>query len=300
MNISYEYYKVFYFVAKYKKITQAAKVLHSNQPNITRTVKLLEEALGCRLLIRSNRGVALTDEGEKLYEHLKIAFEHIELAENELSLRKGLESGIVSVGASEVALRGILLPVLKKYKTLYPGVHIHISNHSTPQAIDALNNCMVDLAVVTTPTVKSDKLIEKKLRPIQEVPVSPESFSDLKDRKISLKTLSEYSIVSLGMHTKTFEFYSDLFISYGIPFQPEIEAATADQIIPMVKFGLGVGFVPKQFLEDTDGVFAVDLKEDIPERYICVIKRKDHNLSAAAKELERLLYESVGNNLYKG
>lgn len=56
MNINYEYYRIFYYVAKCKNITQAAKALKSNQPNISRAIRLLESEMGCRLLVRSNRG----------------------------------------------------------------------------------------------------------------------------------------------------------------------------------------------------------------------------------------------------
>lgn len=45
MNISYEYYKIFYFVAKYGSFTAAANVLFGNQPNITRAIKKLENEL---------------------------------------------------------------------------------------------------------------------------------------------------------------------------------------------------------------------------------------------------------------
>lgn len=39
MNINYDYYRIFYFVAKYGNISQAAKLLLNNQPNLTRTIK---------------------------------------------------------------------------------------------------------------------------------------------------------------------------------------------------------------------------------------------------------------------
>ncbi len=45
MDINFEYYKIFYYVAKYKNITRAAAALGSNQPNVTRVMKLLEEGL---------------------------------------------------------------------------------------------------------------------------------------------------------------------------------------------------------------------------------------------------------------
>ena len=67
MYIDYDYYRIFYYVAKYRSFTRAANILVNSQPNITRAVRKLEEELGCSLFIRSNRGVRLTVEGEKLY-----------------------------------------------------------------------------------------------------------------------------------------------------------------------------------------------------------------------------------------
>lgn len=85
MYISYDYYRVFYYVAKYGNITQAAKLMLNSQPNLTRTIKNLEAELGCALFSRSNQGMKLTPEGKRLYEHIKIAYEHIEMGEAEIT-----------------------------------------------------------------------------------------------------------------------------------------------------------------------------------------------------------------------
>ena len=63
MSVSYEYYKIFYYVWKYKSFSRAAKVLYNSQPNITRTMNNLETELGCKLFVRSNKGISLTTEG---------------------------------------------------------------------------------------------------------------------------------------------------------------------------------------------------------------------------------------------
>ena len=73
MNISYDYYRIFYFVAKHQSFTRAAAILMNNEPNISRAIKNLEHALGCTLFIRSNRGVTLTPEGQKLYTRVAAA-----------------------------------------------------------------------------------------------------------------------------------------------------------------------------------------------------------------------------------
>ena len=43
MDISFDHYRVFYYVALCGNITQAATWLYVNQPNITRTIRLLEQ-----------------------------------------------------------------------------------------------------------------------------------------------------------------------------------------------------------------------------------------------------------------
>ncbi len=290
MYISYDYYRVFYYVAKYGNITQAAKLMLNSQPNLTRTIKNLEAELGCALFSRSNQGMKLTPEGKRLYEHIKIAYEHIEMGEAEITDSRSLRSGSVYVAASEVALRCLLLPVLKKYRLRYPGIHIRISNHSTPQAIAALKGGTADIAVVTTPTVRSASLAERVIRPINEVAVCSPYFSSLANRQVSLSELTNFPLISLGEDTKSFEFYSGFFSSHGLTYRPDIEAFTADQILPMVAADLGVGFVPEEFLQNED-VNIIDLKEKIPERNIVLIKRKEQPLSVAAKELERLIEE---------
>ena len=111
--ITYDYYRIFYFVAKYKSFTKAADILHNNQPNITRCMNNLEQELECTLFLRSNRGIVLTPEGEKLYKHVAIAYKQLSLAEEELRQDRTLENGIITIGASENALRLLLLSKLE-------------------------------------------------------------------------------------------------------------------------------------------------------------------------------------------
>lgn len=289
MYISYDYYRIFYYVAKYGNITQAAKILLNNQPNLTRAIKTLESELGCPLFIRNNRGMKLTLEGERLFAHIRIAQENIEAGEAEIIESRNLKKGSVFVAASEVALHCVLLPVLKQYRTLYPGIGLKISNHSTPQAIDAIKNGIADIAVVTTPTLSSAMIEEVTVRKFHEVAVSSSAFPELLRNKVSFAKLLSYPIISLGPETKSFELYSEFFADEGLPFKPETEAATADQILPMVKADLGIGFVPREFLSGVEGVSVIETEKPLPEREIRIVKRHEQTLSVAAKELERLI-----------
>lgn len=297
MYISYDYYRIFYYVAKYGNITQAAKILLNNQPNLTRAIKTLESELGCPLFIRNNRGMKLTPEGERLFEHIRIAFENIEAGEAEIIESRNLEKGTVFVAASEVALHCVLLPVLKQYRTLYPGIRLKISNHSTPQAVDAIKNGIADIAVVTTPTLPSAMTEEVTVRKFHEVAVCSAAFSELLGEKVGFAELLSYPMISLGTQTKSFELYSEFFAEEGLHYHPETEAATADQILPMVKADLGIGFIPREFLQGVEGVFVIETEKSLPEREIRIVKRHEQTFSIAAKELERLILKPQGTQM---
>ena len=292
MAIGYYRYRVFYYVAKCQNITQAATLLMSNQPNVTRAIKKLEEEFGCILFVRSRRGVHLTADGERLFAHVRIAFEHIETAEVELAARRKVQGGMITVGASDIALRCMLLPILKAYRGQYPDVRIRVSNASTPQALSALRDGLVDVAVITTHTEIDSDLQCCVIGQVRDAVVCGAAFSRLVGTPLSFRELAEHPLVCLGEHTQTYSFYSELFLSRGIPFSPAVEAASADRILPLVMHDLGIGFVPEVFLEpirQNDSLLILQTEEPIPARNICLVTRKESSLGIAAKKLEEMI-----------
>ena len=290
MDISYDYYRIFYYVASCGSVSQAAAQLRNNQPNLTRAIKNLEGELGCTLFLRTNRGMWLTPEGERLFAHIRVAFQQIERGEAELQELRELRRGSVTISASEIALRGILQPVLRKFCRLHPNVALKISNHTTPQAVEALKNGLADLAVVTTPLTPEDGLRFRRLRSVRERAVCA-GFPELYGRPVTPEELLRYPIVSLGAQSTSYQLYSGYFAAHGLAFSPDIEAATADQILPLVEAGLGIGFVTEDFLHGAPELHALELTCPLPAREICAVKREGQPLSLAAQELERLLDE---------
>lgn len=296
MDITYDYYRIFYYVAKYKSFTRAAAILMNNQPNITRAMNNLEHQLGCTLFIRSNRGVELTPEGKKLFSHVAVAYEQLKAAELELADDNNLQSGTISVSASETALHGLLLDVLKDFHTQYPGIRIRISTHSTPQAVQAVRNGLVDFAVVTTPTGVHRPLKEIILQDFQEVMVCGPRYSYLADNVQSLAELQEYPLVCLGKETKTHDFFTEVYLSHGLPMSPNFEVASADQLLPTILHDLGIGFVPESFVQNHSGkeeLYVIPLVEKIPIRSICLVEDSSRSLSVAANTLKNMLKSSV-------
>ena len=292
MNVNFEYYRIFYYVAKYSNFTKAAHALNNSQPNITRAMNCLEHEVNCTLFIRTNRGVYLTPEGERLYTRVSAAMMQLQLAEEELSDSVGLEHGSISIGATETALNIYLLDRLKKFHIAYPGVRLKICNHSTPQAIRSVRSGEIDFAVVTTPTDLEAPLKEIQLQSFQEILVGGKTFTALGSQVLSLQELEAYPMISLGAETTTYHFYHQLFLSHGVELVPDTEAATTDQILPLVKSELGLAFLPEAMAVDAiqkHEVIPITLKDEIPKRYVCMVYDSKRPMSMAAQKLKKIL-----------
>lgn len=297
MNTNFENYRTFYFVAKYGNITAAAEALYSEQPNVTRAIKNLERDLGCVLFTRSNKGVTLTPEGEMLYRRVSIAYEQIAAAEEELSRHNGFEEGLLRIGVSETALHEVLLSALVRYHALYPKIKFSLVNLTNTQAISAVKNQAVDFVLISTPFSLDKSLKSVPIKRFQDIVVCGERYRYLTGEKVSFRELTGLCIVSVNKTTKTYEYYRTLFRRYGLEFAPEIEVSTSNQILPIVKNNLGIGFIPASFAENeiaNGEVFRLETEEEITPREVCLIKRADFSLSVAAKEFERLLKNSSG------
>ena len=292
MYVDWEYYKIFYYVAKYQNFTKAARVLGNNQPNITHSMNRLESQLNCVLFIRSNRGVTLTPEGEMLYSRIASAAVQIQDAEEELSASATLEHGTISISATETALNIYLSEKLRDFHTEYPGIRLRILNHSTPQAVQAVKNGEVDFAIVSTPAEIESGLKMVELKPFYEVLVGGRTFTALASQSLTLKELRSYPLISLSDESVTRSLYRQFFLDHGAVLKPDTEAATTDQMLTLVKSELGIAFVPEPMARDSlerGELVQLHLQEIIPTRSICLVYDRHRPLNTAARKFQQML-----------
>lgn len=294
MNVNFEYYRIFYYVAKYNNFTKAAHALGNSQPNVTRAMNCLESAVQCTLFVRTNRGVRLTPEGERLYTRVAAAMSLLQEAEDEMTESAELKQGSIAIGASEIALSIYLLEKLKRFHIEYPRIRIKIYNHSTPQAVQSVKSGEIDFAVVTTPTRTQKPLKEVTLQSFREVLVGGRTFTALGSQELSLAEIQNYPFICLGKETMTYQFYHQLFWDYGVELKPDTEVATTDQILPLVKYELGLAFLPEPMVKQSIAqheIVPIPLREEIPEREICMVYDSKRPMNVAARRLKKILLE---------
>lgn len=285
MNINFEYYKIFYFAAKYGNITKAATALGSNQPNVTRIIKLLESQLNCRLFIREARGISLTEEGKRLYSHVEIAYRHLLDAQEELCGQDAKRCGTVAIGATETALHLFLLSLLRDFKLEYPAIKIKIHNQSTPETLKHLISGRFDFAVLTTPFELPQSFSAVKVLDFNEILVGGTQYVDLCKGSMELADMHRYAWIGLGRESATYRLYKELFIARGVDLEPDMEVATSDLMLPLIINNLGIGFVPEKLakpLLEEKKLVQIPLSCNIPSRSIQIVADRGRGKSLAA------------------
>lgn len=293
MNIDFELYRIFYTVANNCNITKAAEELMISQPAISKSIKSLEGQLGGQLFIRTKRGVHLTEEGKEFYNYIKKAIEYISSAENKFSELINLEIGCIRIGVSTTLAKEFLLPYLKEFHHLYPRIDIHIETKLSSDLIHMLRNGLVDMVILNLNNVYYGKDIEIiKCREVSDCFVVNDSYTQLLNKKVSLEEINNYPLILQKKDSNTRIFLDAFAKSQGVILTPNIEIASYSLVVEFAKIGLGIGYVTKDYISkelQTGELKIIDIKENLPSRFIGIAVSKNHLPNFSSKKLIEMI-----------
>ncbi|MCA1454893.1 LysR family transcriptional regulator [Bradyrhizobium sp. BRP22] len=101
-------------------LSAAARSLPSSLTSVSRQISALEEHFGTRLLLRTTRQLALTDDGRLLYERAKSILGEVKEIEAALSRDRRQPSGRIRVSSPSLMGRLVLAPLLAEFLRRYP------------------------------------------------------------------------------------------------------------------------------------------------------------------------------------
>ena len=292
MNINFEYYKVFYYVAKNKNITKTANDLMISQPAISKTIKILEEQIGCSLFTRNKSGVFLTEEGKVLFNEIKNVIEIIDNAEFKINEMINLECGILNIGISNTLTQNYLLPYIKEFNQKYPKVKIKIHTEPTYKLINKARNGIVDFIILNLPYDIPLDFSKTILKEIHDCFVANNNFSELKNRIVSFEELNNYPLILLAEGSNGRYFLDNICTNLNIKLTPKFELASYSLVTEFIKSGIGIGLVTKEFVSNElkeGSLFEIKLNPPIINRNIGMIHLNNKKLSRSAELFLELL-----------
>ncbi len=286
MDINYELYKVFYYVAKTLSFSEAATELFISQSAVSQSVKVLEKRLNQVLFIRSTKRVSLTKEGEMLFKHIEPAINLISRGENQL-LNSTPSGGMqLRIAASDTICRYFLVPYLNQFHKTYPDVHIKIINGTSLKCAELLETNQVDLIVANSPnSALNNNQYIREIKTFRDVFVAKPDVFPYKGQALTLAQLQQLPILMLSKLSTTSAFLHNLFLQNSLDLVPAIELSSNDLLIDLAKIGLGIAFVPDFCVTNTseDELIILDTVEPMPERKLVAAYDESIPLSEPAR-----------------
>lgn len=288
---SLELYRVFYEIGKTGNLTRAAEKLYVSQPNISTALKALEEQLHTTLCVRTKKGITLTYEGQALFDELEKAFSHIALAETKIEKLVHLESGIISISASDTICNYYLLPYITSFAKKYPGIRLEITNRTSLETVDLLKSGQIDFGFINLP-FEDDLLSITTCCEVHDILIGGIDYKQLSYKGISYSALSQYPLVMLERKSISRLCIDDFFEKAGISLSPVLELGSLDLIISFVRNNMGLAFIPMelcgQFIDNYE-IFQIKLENPLPARGIGLIEINNAVHSNAAEKFKEII-----------
>ena len=124
--VNLELYKIYVTVAKEQNITRASEKLNISQPAVTKHIKNLENILETKLFERNNKGLKLTETGEKLYQKLKQPINEIIEIDKEFSKSKN-----ITIGSHNHLLNKVFGESVNEFYLEYPDINTDLKCYET-------------------------------------------------------------------------------------------------------------------------------------------------------------------------
>lgn len=240
--------RVFRHVAELSSFAEAGRHLGLSPPAISKNIAELEAHLGVRLIHRTTRRMALTEEGKIYLDHVINGLDALDLADQALLPTKTAPAGLLRVGAPMTVTLTQLSVVIPEFLSRYPDIRLDL--HLDDRRVDIIREGF-DLAIRGSDSLEDSSLIARKLGIMPHVvcgaPVYfethgiPETPSDLKFHNCLL--------FSLSRHADTWEFQKNgrtERVAVGGRYSVTSSLAVRDA----VRAGFGVSLIPRPYVED--------------------------------------------------
>lgn len=140
--------KYFLAVAEEENITSAAKKLHMTQPSLSRQMMDLEQELGKKLFVRTNKKTLLTEDGLHLKRRAQEILTLVEKTTTELQTTSEEIWGHIHFGAGETDIMRLFACAIKRIHDAHPKVRFTLFSGNADDILEKLEDGVLDFGLV--------------------------------------------------------------------------------------------------------------------------------------------------------
>lgn len=279
--------KLFTHVAEARSLTRGAEKACISLAAASTRIKLMEEAMGGKLLHRSAQGVSLTAAGQTLLYHAKRVLQQMEHLRCDLQdFGKGIK-GHVRVFANTTSITEYLPEKLAGFLAQHPAVQVDLREFLSEEIVRAVADGEADIGILAGDVYTGDFDARPfgRNRLVLVVPAAHRLAGA--DAVAFVETLDEQHV---GLHqgSAIHRFLQRRAELTGRSFNPRIQVGSFEAMCLMIEAGVGVGVLPASSARRhalAMRIATVPLTDAWAERELKVVARSREQLPVSAREL---------------
>ena len=141
-------WKILIYLREERSINKVAKRLFMTQPSLTYRLSQMEKEIGCPLFIRTNKGVHLTDAGNRLFSFAEKELQQYQDMKNFVTHEPNTISGVLRIGASQSFAQSHMPAILKGFVDEYNDIEISLTTDTSDRLTKLVKKEDIHLAIV--------------------------------------------------------------------------------------------------------------------------------------------------------
>jgi DNA-binding transcriptional LysR family regulator len=254
-DASWDDLKSFLACARHKSFRHAADLLGVTSTTLMRRIDRLEDMIGCRLFLRDQSGLTLTEEGHAMLADLIEMERHAFNIFRRASQTSNKASGTVRVAVTEGPGNFWILPRLIDFQRTYRKITVDLRCAMEQADVARLET---DIAIQLEPPTNPD-LIVAKLGRMHIYPFVSEGYQKLYGIPTSLAELKEHRIIKQSAPQVDDTAYARILGLTSLEGVVGIKTNSSIGVLYAVERSAGVGFLPSAVIAMGVPLVAVDL-----------------------------------------
>jgi DNA-binding transcriptional LysR family regulator len=264
-------------VARRGSVSRAAEALFVSQPALTARLKSLERQLGTPVLVRTGRGVRLSDAGKAFLPYAQRALEAVEEGVRVVGDMGRGGTGQLAVGAAPAVSTYVLPFILERLQAAYPSVQLAVRTGHSEEVLELVLREQVEIGLVRAlrhPEIESIPLYEDEL-----VLVTHPEHDFARLGEIAVGEIAHERLILFDRTSSYHDVTSTFLRQAGVIPRGVMELDNIDAAKKMVRQGLGVALLPYTAVAEELGagtLATVGITDAEPvRRRIVAIRRRD-------------------------
>ena len=274
--------RYFIAVAEELNFTKAAQRMCTVQPSLSQQIKDLEHEVGVQLLMRTNRKVELTAEGQAFLKEARLSLEHAEKAIMDARQIAQLSKEQLNIGFVPVAEMKVFPYIMPNIRAQFPELKIHFHSLMDIDQISAVRKGEIDIAftryVEESPEIESVQIFTEPLALI-----IPKNSPVAEQRHISIKSMNQQDFIISDEHSspELYRIIQDFFKQNKLNVNLVQHSTNILLNVNLVGMGVGWSLVPSYVISLLgDKILVKNTVEPLPTIGLYASYRKDRKNEA--------------------